>query len=734
MTTNPQYILGLQTFATPDPGACIFKVMPDGDFDYVAISEERLSREKYSYKFPLYAIDYCLRHFGLNSVAEIDLLATDYIRLDRWEFSGPGYNIAEFDYLKKTLAIPSEKIYIVNHHQAHAAGVYYMSGFDEAAVLIVDGNGSELETQTFYRAQGQNIETLAKSHHYGVGYCYSSVTSKILNFGTGGEGKTMGLAPYGEAHPPVLDIRRHTDGIHTNYSEFMRRLPLSDVLNQVDPANRLYPFRKTYRQRGKDESPLDPYYSRAAFEIQEETETVLVELANELYRQSPSRNLCLSGGVMLNCVTNRLILDRTPFENIFIFPACGDTGVPFGACLQALYNHPDFTVLKPRRKVLTHAYTGIDYGNRIAPVLEHYNIPSETMDVRQTAQLIADGQIVAWFQGGSEYGPRALGHRSILADSRSAAIKDQVNDRVKHREAFRPFAPAVLAERATDYFDLPCASPFMLLVADALEPEKIPSVIHVDDSARVQTVTRKDNGLYYDVIKAFEEITGVAVIMNTSFNVAGEPIVETPRDALITALGTSIDYLVLHDRLIDCRLAEGPAIRERMLADRQNDLAAERTRILRQNHPGFDETARDAYVARGNEMSIWWTKYRAQYELEKRVIAWRGANRPVFLVGENRHVDYLKAYINDFEKLDVAGFIDTGPSDAPVASLEKIDWSPLRNGHAAEVVVCSWERQFMIRDAVLNSGWKGELYLIYDNMGRSLEDIYPQPVVGASTS
>ncbi len=260
MDNGPKYILGLQTFATPDPGACIFQVMPDGDFEYIAISEERLTREKYSYKFPLHAIDYCLRHFGLDRVADIDLLATDYIRLNRWEFSGPGYNIAEFDYLKKTLAVPSDKIFIVNHHQAHAAGVYYMSGFDDAAILIVDGNGSELETQTFYQAQGRTIETLDKSHHYGVGYCYSSVTNKVLNFGTGGEGKTMGLAPYGEKHPPVLGIKRHSDGIHTHYTEFMRRLPLSDVLNQVDPANRLYPFRQTYRQRQKDESPLDPYF------------------------------------------------------------------------------------------------------------------------------------------------------------------------------------------------------------------------------------------------------------------------------------------------------------------------------------------------------------------------------------------------------------------------------------------------------------------------------------------
>lgn len=726
---SSKYILGLLSIANHDQGACVLKVDPDGGFDYVAIAEERLSREKYSFKFPYFSIDYCLKHFGLESLDQIDVLATDYIRLKRWNLSGPGYNVSEHDYLKKILAIPREKVFIVNHHMSHAAVAYYLSGFDDAAILTADGNGSELETQGFFKGQGNELTEIDKYHFHGIGYCYSAVTRNILNFGTGGEGKTMGLAPYGEKHPPVLGIKGSYDGIKTNYSSFLRRLPKSDVMNQMDPANALYPFREEFKKRGNAEDPLDPYFSRVAFEIQEETQEVLVHLANELYSRHPSKNICLCGGVMLNCVTNRLILDESPFEDIFIFPGCSDTGIPVGNCLLAYHNHPLFKKTPKTRQVMKTAYLGREYSDsEVAETLDRYKVPSEKTDPKEVAALLADRKVVAWFQGGSEFGPRALGHRSIMADSRDSAIKDRVNDEVKHRELFRPFAPVVLEEKCSEQFDLERPSPFMLLVGDALRPEEIPSVIHVDDSARIQTVNLADNEGYYEVVREFDKITGIPVLMNTSFNVAGEPIVETPRDALICALGTDMDYLVLHDRLVDCKCPGHKEICAKMVEDREEEIAKWREEVINKYFPGYDEAERDAFIKNGNEQAYWWTKHRAKYELEKAVLDWMSMGTKIAIVGEAQHTAYLREYVNEFICLDVAGFLDIdNPGPAEGLPYQPLTWDDLKDSQADVVLFASWEHQYDLADKVEDMDLDMEPYLIYDLMGRSLEDLYPAP-------
>ncbi len=729
MADKPRYILGLLSAATNDPGACIMKVYPDGDYEYVAIGEERLSRKKYDYAFPVLSVDYCMRHFGIEDARQIDLVVSDWVRLPRWEISGPTYNIGEFDYLKHLFTIDKDKVYVVNHHHAHSCAVYYSSPFDDAAILIVDGNGSALETNSFLKANGNKIEDIEKGYYYGVGACYTAVTTRILNFGSGGEGKTMGLAPYGENHPPVLDLKGHYAGAATDYSSFMRRLPFSDVLNQVDPGNAIYPFRKEYRSRRKDESPLDPYFSRAAYEVQAETERVIVELAKELHRRFPSKNICLSGGVMLNCVTNSLVLKHTPFEEAFLFPACGDVGVPVGLCFAGYHEHPLFAGVPKKRKVLRNAYLGRSYSDgEIASTLDRYGVESRATGPADIAALLADGKIVAWFQGGAELGPRALGHRSILADSRGDQIKDQVNHKVKRREGFRPFAPAVLEEKCSEHFALDRPSPFMLLVGEAHRPDQIPSVVHVDNTARIQTVTARDNPGFRELIEEFDKLTGIPVILNTSFNVAGEPIVETPRDALICVFGTEMDYLVLHDRVIDARMAGREAIRERMMADRETEIQALRAEVLQKHFPGYDEAELKAFIARHNEMSVWWTKHRAKYELEKSVLAWLDDKCKVAIAGEARHVRFLRAYINQFRRLEVVGYAEFGnAADTAPDAYRVLGVDELAATGADVFIVASHDAQYRIQCELRQRGLGDKVYLIYDNNGRSLEFIYPEP-------
>jgi hypothetical protein len=539
----------------------------------------------------------------------------------------------------------------------------------------------------------------------------------------------MGLAPYGADHPPVLDLKGHYEGAETDYSGFMRRLPFSDVLNQVDPGNAIYPFRKQYRSRRKDESPLDPYFSRAAFEVQAETERVIVELAKELHRRFPSKNICLSGGVMLNCVTNSLVLKHTPFEEAFLFPACGDVGVPVGLCFAGYHEHPMFADVPKKRKVLRNAYLGRSYSDAdVASTLERYGVESKAVGPADVAALLADGKIVAWFQGGAELGPRALGHRSILADSRGDQIKDQVNHKVKRREGFRPFAPAVLEEKCAEHFALDRPSPFMLLVGEAHRPDQIPSVVHVDNTARIQTVTARDNPGFRELIEEFDKLTGVPVILNTSFNVAGEPIVETPRDALICVFGTEMDYLVLHDRLIDARLPGREAKRERMMADREQEIRALRAEILEKHFPGYDEEQKKAFIARHNEMSVWWTKHRAKYELEKSILTWLAEGRKVAITGDARHVRFLCAYINQFRRLNVVGYAEfAGPAEGNPGNYPMLSLDELAASGADVFLVASHDAQYRIERELKRRGLGEQIYLIYDNNGRSLEFIYPEP-------
>ncbi|MDO8607359.1 MAG: carbamoyltransferase C-terminal domain-containing protein [Phaeospirillum sp.] len=696
----------------------------------MAISEERLIRRKFPYTFPVHSLAYCMERFGLTDLSQIDVLVSDFIRRKQWFRSGPAYNTSDFDYLKIKFDFDPAKIVQISHHMAHAAAAYYASGYESSAILIVDGNGSDLETTSFLVGEGTKISYVDTYRGRGIGAVYSAVTNWILGLGTGGEGKTMGLAPYGESHDKVLEINGVLDGIRNDFSSFMRRMPYSDILNQIDLAHRINPLHKDYPRASGKEQVQEPYFARVAFDVQAETERVMIHLGKELFARTKQPNVCVAGGVGLNSVANKLMFDASGFENIFAFPACSDAGIPFGLALWGYYNAEQFKHLPKRRISFGNAYTGRDYPQgEIDDVLDRNAVPSTRTTPDEVARLLSEGKIVGWFQGGSEYGPRSLGHRSILADSRRAEMRDIVNERVKHRETYRPFAPAVLLEDCAEYFDIDGDSPFMLLVADTKRPDLVPAVTHVDNTARVQTVTAHNNGVFYDLVAAFKRLTGVPVLMNTSFNDAGEPIVETPEDALICFSRTEMDYLVLGDRLI----AAGDAVRAigKTLFDQRAALIVRReAEITARFFPGGDKTERDAYVEAENRQAVWHTLYRAKYELERKVMEWAKERKRVLVVGTLDHTDALLRHIGGLATLTLTGIVAFAETEYPTGDapalerLTRLDGAAIKAGDYDAILVSSHEFHYEILDLLDNAGLTDRAFSPYDNSSRSLIEAF----------
>jgi carbamoyltransferase len=371
----------------------------------------------------------------------------------------------------------------------------------------------------------------------GLGALYSRASTYI--FGDWDKcGELMGLAPYGRSNrfKPLMTIRDNELRVPEWTAEFDRPWV-------IDSGGKW------------DDSPAMGHWEDLAWRVQDDTETVLLARARWLRETTGARNLCIAGGVALNCVANGRIAREAGFDNVWIQPAAGDDGIAIGC---AYYGHVALQK-KARASVMTHAYVGMDYSE--ADVQEALARPSVRLATKrtrcfdicaETARVLADGNVIGWFQGRSEFGPRALGNRSILADPRSPQMKDILNRRVKHRQPFRPFAPIVLAHRMHEIFEGEEDSPFMLIAKRVREPwrDRIAAIVHVDGTARVQTVRRETNERLYRLLEAFEALTGVPVLINTSFNVKGEPIVETPHDAVACFLATGIDYLALHDLLI----------------------------------------------------------------------------------------------------------------------------------------------------------------------------------------
>ena len=543
----------------------------------VAIAEERLSRRKHDIPlndrgerynhFPHRAVGYCLAASGLG-LRDIGLVvaSTTYV-LDT--STGARRNMCADDVVRQCPALSQCQVDVVPHHLSHAASVALCSGFPSAAVLVVDGGGSiirhengvpaEFERSTIFHFRDGKLLPLTQVSGgppvFGnsIGDLYQVVTN-YLGFRSGEEGKTMGLAGYQD----MARERPRTTGDWAPLVEFDSAIAIkpdgwhnvSEVFQFTADAGFHHGLTSAFGERRAEPRPDQALDRHIAASAQYVLEGAMLRLAAAAYRLTGESRLCLAGGVALNCVANGRILREGPFGELFIQPAAGDDGAALGNALLGLsvtgIRQPDWTFRSP---YLGRTYTDDDIDTALCAVSRRVIVRDTDDRPEEVAEDIAAGRIVAVFRGGCEFGPRALGHRSILCDPRQPGMKDHLNKRVKHRESFRPFAPMVLEERAVEYFDLPIASPYMLLAAAVRQPDVIPAVTHVDGSARVQTVSRDGEPFLHAVISSFMARTRVPVLLNTSFN-DQEPIVETPADALRCFLRTGIDVLYLAGRRV----------------------------------------------------------------------------------------------------------------------------------------------------------------------------------------
>lgn len=494
------------------------------------------------------------------------LLASANITLT--EVTDVVYSYRHVEIVKEYFLQRNPKINFIEpeHHFSHACQAFLPSEFEKAAIMVVDGQGVPMKRTKgdqlcggLYFGSGININTICEFPvEHSLGGMYAAFTKK-LGFKTNQEGKTMGLAAYGSPEIYNLLVKE----LKFEKFDFSLRKVLKGKLPISRPLYKLPNYIKFLskipdRKDGEEYSQL---HKDLAFAVQKLTEDVMVYLANILYEKTKVDNLCIAGGVGLNCVANNIVLQKSKFKKIFIHPNAGDNGLVVG---QALYLH-NLLNRNPRVYVDTNDYLGRLYSddfifdsiqkhknNEELEILEFNHLPDL---YEKMAKFIADGKITCWYQGRSEFGPRALGNRSILADPRRTDMKDILNSRVKFRESFRPFTPSVLAEKASEYFELEVESPFMLLAPQVKMGygEKVPAITHADNTARVQTVTRDVNERYYDLIKAFEVLTGIPMVLDTSFNVADEPIVETPDDAIRCFLSTDIDVIGIGNFIIKKR-------------------------------------------------------------------------------------------------------------------------------------------------------------------------------------
>jgi len=538
--------------------------------------EERFNRQKHTSAFPEGAIRACLAEAGI-SLDQVDHIA--FFWDPARELTGNVFHMLRYfpqslallaarsggggdghlrriwkmanvgGELQKTFGLSAApKVHFIEHHLAHAASAFHVSPYEEAAILTMDGRGEATSTM-FSRGCGNKIEKLCEIRApHSIGHLYAALTDYLGFTPFFDEWKVMGMSAYGE---PTY-VKRFAELVHLD--EIGYSLNLDYFSFHVRGASRwLSP--KFLEVFGPAFSKGENFSQRAAdiaFALQKVVETAGVHVARQLYRQTGSKNLCLTGGVALNCLMNKKIIEETEFTNFFIQPIANDAGTSLGA---ALY-HYHHELNGKRTMVFNHAYWGSRFTNEeIELAIKQKNleyVKSENIAKDAAAELAA-GKILGWFQGRMESGPRALGNRSILADPTRKEMKDRLNARVKRREGFRPFAPSVLEEKVADYFSMPKgqASPYMILIGDVLESKRavLPAVTHKDNTARVHTVSRNTNPLYYSLIQEFGKLSGVPVVLNTSFN-ENEPIVRTPEEALDCFLRTDFDAIAIGDFLL----------------------------------------------------------------------------------------------------------------------------------------------------------------------------------------
>ncbi len=569
-----------------------------------AAQEERFTRKKHDEGFPVKAIQYCLKESGLtldqlDAVVFYDkpLLKFERLLETYYAFSPKGFRsflmsipiwLKDKMFLKKLIRDELKKVedYDKNklkllfpeHHLSHAASAFYPSPFEESAVLTIDGVG-EWATASICHGQGKDIKILKELRFpHSLGLLYSAITYYAGFKVNSGEYKLMGLAPYGD--PTSKNVANYIKAIKETLIEIKEDGSIwlnQDYFNYAvglrmakdNKWEELFGF-----PRRKSESELQQYHCDFALAIQIVTEEIVIKMAKEAKRLTGSKNLCLAGGVALNCVANGKLQKENIFENIFIQPAAGDAGGAPGSALAAYhiyFNQP--RVVATGLDGMSGSYLGPEYSDiEIKQAAKKYNAKYtyfEKFDdlATEAAKILDEGNVIGWFQGRMEFGPRALGNRSIIGDARNEEMQKKLNLKIKYRESFRPFAPSVLAEDVKEYFDIDSHSPYMLIVQPVKESRRtplpanysslplkeklyykrsdLPSITHIDFSARIQTIHKETNERYWNLINAFKKRTGYGVIVNTSFNVRGEPIVCTPEDAYKCLMRTEMDYLVV---------------------------------------------------------------------------------------------------------------------------------------------------------------------------------------------
>ncbi|MBC8721069.1 carbamoyltransferase [Paraburkholderia sp. RAU6.4a] len=559
-------ILGLN-YIFHDSSAC---VVADGEL-LVAVEDERLTGEKHSQKFPERAIESCLARSGLKA-SDIDHIAISFnpnkhvvtkalyaASLHRAAGSFISYEFLRLRARQKAFwswynrtwdrrgARP--KVHFIDHHLSHIGGSYFVSPFDEAALLSIDGWG-EWSTTWLGHAKGRMLQAFGESlfpHSLG---CFYSAATEFCGFKPNyDEGKTMGLAPCGDPER-FYDKAKSLVRISAA-GEIELDLSLFDF-PQVTGRFCNDAFYQAFGAPRKRGAPFEDHHRDVAAAFQRVIEESILQLCRVLEKKTVTRNLVLAGGVSLNSVANGRVMRETQFKNIYVMPGAGDNGTCIGAAYY-LYNG----LLKGEKRYHhEHPYIGTEHSNEaIEDVLRQSKVAyRRSADVcAETASILRKGKIVAWFQGKMEFGPRSLGGRSILADPTLPGMKDKINAEVKHRELFRPFAPSVAAEDVSKFFDFSGESPFMLMVCDVL-PDKqalLPAITHVDGTARLQTVSATSSRRYYGLIKEFEKLSGIPVILNTSFNIMDQPIIESPLNAIRCFFSTGLDVLVMGDFIVE---------------------------------------------------------------------------------------------------------------------------------------------------------------------------------------
>lgn len=573
-------------------------LLRDGEI-IAAAEEERFTRKKHDYNFPERAIRFCLEKGGIEAqdLDHVAFFEKPFVKFERillttlqtfprsrkvFQESMVAWMTEKLwikNLLKDKLGVPEEKILFGEHHLSHAASAFFCSPFDEAAILTVDGVG-EWATATYGVGKGTDIKLLNEIRFpHSLGLLYSAFTA-FLGFEVNeGEYKVMGMAPFGE--PKYLDkvyklIHVGKDGSFSlDMDYFCFHYSTEQTFNGKftslfgpprDPKAHFFTpssgYPSYFGEKPSNYNELareNQHYADIAASIQKATEETLLQMANHLYRETGLKKLCMAGGVALNSVANGRILRETPIEEIYVQPSAGDGGGAMGAALWAYH----MVLGKPRKFVLQHAYWGEEYSRaQIESFLKENHIPYDRIEhdeklLSQVVDHLQAGKVVGWFQGRFEWGPRALGNRSILADPSRADMKDIVNTKIKFREPFRPFAPSVLEEETENYFEFSDAqrhypARFMLYVVDVKEDkrERVPAITHVDGTGRLQTVSKALNPRYYGLIERFREATGIPLLLNTSFNLRGEPIVNRPQEAFNTFMNSGMDTLVLEHCII----------------------------------------------------------------------------------------------------------------------------------------------------------------------------------------